>query len=152
MLTRQQRKQCQNLLRRLAEQLPQLGMEGKLNVWILKPGAESQGRGKAGGSREHTEAPHLGGVPPSLCSSGIVCTTRLEEVLQLARGFTAPSVQVGRWVVQKYVERLLTIFGTKFDIRQWFVVTDWKPLTVWFYRDCYLRFCSWPFSLCHLER
>uniref|UniRef100_A0A8C3DFD7 Uncharacterized protein n=1 Tax=Corvus moneduloides TaxID=1196302 RepID=A0A8C3DFD7_CORMO len=117
-LTRQQRKQCQNLLRHLAEQLPQLGMEGKLNVWILKPGAESQGRGK---------------------------------VLQLARGFTAPSVQVGRWVVQKYVERLLTIFGTKFDIRQWFVVTDWKPLTVWFYRDCYLRFCSWPFSLCHLD-
>ncbi|XP_068883746.1 tubulin monoglycylase TTLL3 isoform X3 [Aphelocoma coerulescens] len=151
-LTRQQQKQCQNLLRHLAEQLPQLGMEGKLNVWILKPGAESQGRGKAGGSREHTEAPHLGGVPPSMCSPGIVCTTRLEEVLQLARGFTAPSVQVGRWVVQKYVERLLTIFGTKFDIRQWFVVTDWKPLTVWFYRDCYLRFCSWPFSLCHLER
>ncbi|NXH32673.1 TTLL3 monoglycylase, partial [Myiagra hebetior] len=126
-LTRQQRKQCQNLLQCLAEQLPQLGMEGKLNIWILKPGAESQGR-------------------------GIVCTTRLEEVLQLARGFTAPSVQVGRWVVQKYVEQLLTIFGTKFDIRQWFVVTDWKPLTVWFYRDCYLRFCSWPFSLCHLER
>ncbi|NXO61841.1 TTLL3 monoglycylase, partial [Phainopepla nitens] len=150
-LTRQQRKQCQNLLQRLAEQLPQLDMEGKLSVWILKPGAESQGRGKAGGSGEHTDTPHLGGVPLSLCSPGIICTTRLEEVLQLARSCTARSVQAGRWVVQKYVERLLTIFGTKFDIRQWFVVTDWKPLTVWFYRDCYLRFCSQPFSLDHLE-
>ncbi|NWV71582.1 TTLL3 monoglycylase, partial [Malurus elegans] len=149
-LTRQQRRQCQNLLQHLAEQLPQLGMEGKLNVWILKPGAESQGRGKAEGNREHTEAPHLAGVPPSLCSPGIICTTRLEEVLQLTRGCT--TVQVGRWVVQKYVEKLLTIFGTKFDIRQWFLVTDWKPLTVWFYQDCYLRFCSRPFSLCHLER
>lgn len=152
MLTRQQRKQCQNLLQRLAEQLPQLDMEGKLNVWIVKPGAASQGRGKAGGSGEHTEAPFLGGVPVSLCSPGIVCTTRLEEVLRLVWTCTAPSVQMGRWVVQKYVERLLTIFGTKFDIRQWFVVTDWKPLTVWFYQDCYLRFCSWPFSLHHLER
>ncbi|NWI01203.1 TTLL3 monoglycylase, partial [Tichodroma muraria] len=151
-LTRQQQKQCQDLLWLPADQLPQLDMEGKLNIWILKPGAESQGRGKAGGSGEHTEVPHLGGVPLSLCSPGIICTRRLEEVLQLARSCTAPSVQGGRWVVQKYVERLLTIFGTKFDIRQWFVVTDWKPLTVWFYQDCYLRFCSRPFSLCHLER
>ncbi|XP_051648742.1 tubulin tyrosine ligase 3-like isoform X1 [Manacus candei] len=121
-----QRERCQDLLRRLAEQLPQFGVEGDLNIWILKPSAKSRGR-------------------------GIVCATRLEEVLQQARSRTTPSARACEWVVQKYVERPLTIFGTKFDIRQWFLVTDGNPLTVWFYQDCYLRFCSQPFSLRHLE-
>ncbi|NWX65217.1 TTLL3 monoglycylase, partial [Promerops cafer] len=149
-LSREQREHCRDLLQRLEEKLPQLGIEGHLNVWILKPSAKSRGRGKAGGSMGHT---HLHGerIPPSLCWPGIVCATRLEEVLELARSCPGPSARVCEWVVQKYMERPLTIFNTKFDIRQWFVVTDWKPLTVWFYRDCYLRFCSRPFSLCHLE-
>ncbi|NXY02266.1 TTLL3 monoglycylase, partial [Pteruthius melanotis] len=149
-LSREQRKQCQEVLQRLGKKLPQLGIEGNLNVWILKPSAKSRGRGKAGGSMGHTH-PHGEGIPSSLCCPGIVCATRLEEVLELSRSCTAPSPRVCEWVVQKYVEQPLTIFDTKFDIRQWFVVTDWKPLTVWFYRDCYLRFCSQPFSLRRLE-
>ncbi|NWY64993.1 TTLL3 monoglycylase, partial [Erithacus rubecula] len=149
-LSREQREQCQHLLQRLEEQLPQLCIEGNLNVWILKPSAKSRGRGKAGGRMGHTH-PRGAGIPPSLCCPGIVCATRLEEVLKQAQNCTSLSARGCEWVVQKYVERPLTVFNTKFDIRQWFVVTDWKPLTVWFYRESYLRFCSRPFSLCHLE-
>ncbi|NXT58217.1 TTLL3 monoglycylase, partial [Pluvianellus socialis] len=147
-----QREQCQALLRHLAGRLPQLSMEGDHNIWILKPGAKSRGRGKARGSGDGgTGSPlrrgsHCHHVPP-----GIVCTARLEEVLRLAGGCAGPSARVGEWVVQKYVERPLLIFGTKFDIRQWFLVTDWNPLTVWFYRESYLRFCSRSFSLRRLD-
>ncbi|CAN8202647.1 unnamed protein product, partial [Coccothraustes coccothraustes] len=149
-LGREQRERCQHLLQRLEEKLPQLGIEGNLNIWIIKPSAKSRGRGKAGGSVGHTH-PRGERIPRSLCRPGIVCATRLEEVLELAQSCAGPPGGVCERVVQKYVERPLTIFNTKFDIRQWFVVTDWKPLTVWFYQDCYLRFCSRPFSLCHLE-
>lgn len=149
-LSAAQQDRCQALLQLLAGHLPQLAMEGNRNVWILKPGAKSRGRGKAGGSGGRG-LPAKEGVPVSPRPPGIVCVVRLEQVLRLAGGCTLFSAREGEWVVQKYVERLLLIFGTKFDIRQWFLVTDWNPLTVWFYRESYVRFCSQPFSLSRLD-
>jgi tubulin monoglycylase TTLL3/8 len=71
---------------------------------------------------------------------GISCHCDLDSILQTVGN-------EGLWVAQKYIENPLTLLRKKFDIRQWVLVTDWNPLTVWFYERCYLRFGSEDFSL-----
>ena len=97
--------------------LTQNSIDGHTNTWIMKPGAKSRGR-------------------------GVVPQNNLDDIFKLA-----DSSKEEKWVIQKYIERPLLVHSIKFDIRQWFMVTDWNPLTLYFYQDSYLRFGSRAFTL-----
>ena len=51
----------------------------------------------------------------------------------------------------RYIEAPMIIHRRKFDIRQWVLVTGFNPLTIWFFSDCYLRFCVEEYSLSDLD-
>ncbi|XP_025992569.1 tubulin glycylase 3A isoform X2 [Solenopsis invicta] len=108
-----------HILKKMRKYWPQIDMDGIMNMWILKPGNKSRGR-------------------------GIVLMNKLEDVVAKVNPTGKPDT---RYVVQKYIERPFLIHNTKFDIRQWFIVTCAQPLTFWMYRESYLRFCSQKFSL-----
>ncbi|CAG7836830.1 unnamed protein product [Allacma fusca] len=39
----------------------------------------------------------------------------------------------------------------EWEYMTWFFVSCWNPISVWMYKDCYLRFCSAAFDLEHLH-
>jgi tubulin monoglycylase TTLL3/8 len=110
-------RKCNYVLNNLRSFYPFVDMDGMMNIWILKPTASSRGRGI-----------HM-------------CRT-LQYVLKVTKQNTHI-----RYIIQKYIERPLLIYNTKFDIRQWFLISNCCPLTIWMYKECYLRFSSQTYNL-----
>lgn len=113
------------LLADLAGRSRQYRTDGCANIWILKPGGKSRGR-------------------------GIRCVNKLADVHQLlasGRRKKLSRKSNSAWIAMKYVENPLVINRRKFDIRQWVLVTDWNPLTCYFYNESYLRFAAEDYSL-----
>ncbi|KAF5269211.1 hypothetical protein FQR65_LT02512 [Abscondita terminalis] len=100
---------------------PTYGIDGMHNIWILKPINSCRGQGI-----------HL-------------CRT-LEYIMRIVK--LNPSK---KYIIQKYIEKPLLIYDTKFDIRQWFLISSSNPLTIWIYKDAYIRFSSQLYSLYKLN-
>jgi len=67
---------------------------------------------------------------------GIAFSRDLEGILKETSG------EEEQWICQKYIENPQLIHGYKFDIRQWVLVVDWNPLTVYRWNEPYLRFAA----------
>jgi len=67
---------------------------------------------------------------------GIKVMRELDEIFRNCEG------EGFQWICQKYMERNHLVHGYKFDIRQWVLVTDWSPLTVYIWSQPYLRFAG----------
>ena len=98
------------LLKRLERNLPQYKLNGFQNIWILKPSNLSRGR-------------------------GVTCVNSLLPIEQ-----SLSATNDSGLIVQKYIENPLIIKNRKFDIRQWVLVTCLNPLTIWMWKEPYLRF------------
>ena len=120
------------------------------NIWILKPGAKSRGRGYNG------VVMCVISVAMDTVAIGISCMDRLDDILAMVSN--PLQMRESKWIIQKYIGKIcccvcsirvyfistlvtpletpLLIYDTKFDIRQWFLVTDWNPLTMWMYKVC----------------
>lgn len=106
---------------------PQYRLNGTANVaqnmWIVKPASKSRGR-------------------------GIMTFNNLPKLLKYVQiSNTVAGSGSAQWIVQKYMENPLIIANRKFDMRQWVLVYDWNPLTIYFYEEFYARFSVEEYSV-----
>ena len=57
------------------------------------------------------------------------------------------SVPKGKWIVQRYVHDPLLIYGYKFDLRIYVVVTSYYPLRLYVYEEGLVRFATSPYPV-----
>ncbi|XP_078052231.1 tubulin glycylase 3A [Augochlora pura] len=107
---------AKSTLSKLKEVDPQYELNGMRNMWILKPSE-------------------------LCCGTGISISHNFKDIFRKVK-----SRPKDYFIVQKYIERPLLIHDTKFDIRQWYLVTSTFPLTIWLFKEGLLRFSSKPYT------
>ena len=109
--------QVEAVLNQMRSKSPQYSLNGMRNMWIIKPSGKSRGR-------------------------GVEVKRNLSEIAASIKA--CPEGET--LICQKYIENPQVIHGYKFDIRVWVLVTNWNPLTVYIWRQPYVRFASEKFD------
>eukprot|EP00347_Sterkiella_histriomuscorum_P005415 403356704 len=108
--------------KRFLFEFQKLKQQGQQNVWIIKPG-ENTNRG-----------------------CGIQVSNSLSEIQSLLSELKIKSQRT--FIVQKYIEKPLLISGRKFDIRCYGLLTSINGVQKgYFYRDCYFRTSSKEYDI-----
>lgn len=106
------------MTKKIVETWPWRKADGYSNIWVLKPARTGEGQ-------------------------GIILTDDAEKVKEHIQKY-----KYKPYILQKYIERPLLVYGTKFDIRQYFLITiDSNYLRAWSHPICTVKFASKPFSL-----
>lgn len=108
---------AQQLVNQLARLDPQWSLNGRRNIWIVKPGDKS----KAAAIFLHNDL--------SLIEAH---ATRMGGARIVQKYIENPQLGPGH---------------RKFDLRVWVLVTSWEPLEAWIYEPFYCRVCRDTFSL-----
>lgn len=80
---------------------------------------------------------------------GIFIVTKLSQIKKWA---SRSSAQDSVYIISKYIERPLLIGGKKFDLRLYVLVTSYRPLKCYLYRDGFARFCNEKYTVDASER
>lgn len=87
--------------------------------WIFKPSGRSQGK-------------------------GIQIITKINQVKALPMTISKANknfLKKENFIISKYIDNPFLIGGRKFDLRTYVLVTNYKPLIVWIYREGFARVC-----------
>lgn len=131
------------LLKKIHKYRPQLSCEGLHNIWIMKS-ADPRVRDIKLASKLDAIIAWINCAP-----SGYVIQKYIGKKLFISpKLYLLQLCLLTNFKLDNYFsEEPMLIHKTKFDIRQYYLITSVYPLEIWMYKKCYLRFSSQNYTL-----